>query len=116
VCLSLTTLPQITNSLAAKSAYAGDTGPVYIGSALAFIAAIVVYFGVPNFKEDFMQQEDARFRQYLEEAGYDTSLMGVAPLLSHDEKDDVGTSTSLANGRETTAVSRHGEKTAFEDA
>ena len=65
----------------------GDTGPVWIGSGLAIIAAIVVFFFIPSFHEDFMIEEDLRFRGYLEDAGYDTSVMGVKALLSDDALD-----------------------------
>lgn len=64
--------------------YRGDTIPVYIGCSLALFAAAVVYLLVPDIRADFMREEDERFRQYLEEAGYDTAGMGLAPLLEHD--------------------------------
>ncbi|KAK9899730.1 MFS general substrate transporter [Cystobasidium minutum MCA 4210] len=64
--------------------YRGDTIPVYIGSALGLFSAAVVYFLVPDIRADFMKEEDERFRLYLEQAGYDTSGMGLAPLLEHD--------------------------------
>lgn len=44
----------------------------------------MVYFLVPNITPDFMTEEDERFRRYLEEAGVDTSQMGLKPLLDHD--------------------------------
>lgn len=64
--------------------YKGDTIPVYIGSALGLFSAAVVYFLVPDIRADFMKEEDERFRMYLEQAGYDTAGMGLAPLLEHD--------------------------------
>lgn len=31
-----------------------------------------------------MREEDERFRLYLEQAGYDTTDMGLSPLMEHD--------------------------------
>lgn len=61
----------------------GDTGPVYIGSGLAVVAAIITFFLIPNIDADFMTREDEKYRAYLEENGFDTSRMGIKPLLSH---------------------------------
>jgi len=60
--------------------YRGDTIPVYIGSALSLLSAVVVFFLV-HINAGFMAAEDERFRAYLEEAGYDTSSLGIKPLL-----------------------------------
>jgi hypothetical protein len=90
----------MTNSFGGEGTYLGDTGPVYVGSGLALVAAIVVFLFVPGFKEDFMIEEDIRFRGYLEEAGFDTSQMGVKGLLetdSVDEKDGVRTTVEPLN-------------------
>ena len=64
--------------------YKGDTIPVYIGCSLALFSAAVVWLLVPDIGADFMKEEDERFRLYLEQAGYDTAGMGLAPLLEHD--------------------------------
>lgn len=32
-----------------------------------------------------MINEDEEFRRYLEQHGYDTTQMGIAPLLEHDK-------------------------------
>lgn len=72
--------------------YRGDTIPVYIGCSLALFSAAVVYFLVPDIRADWMKEEDERFRLYLEQAGYDTAQMGLAPLLQHDR--------SAASGKE----------------
>ena len=63
---------------------------VYIGSALSLVSAAVVYFLVPDINQDFMTAEDERFRQYLEEAGFDTSALGVKPLLDAETLDKAG--------------------------
>ena len=39
---------------------------------------------VPNIKADHMTQEDEIYRQYLEANGFDTSKMGMKPLLKAD--------------------------------
>lgn len=65
--------------------------PVYIGSSLSLLSAAVVFFLVPNINANWMAAEDERFRGYLEEAGYDTSIMGIKPLLDAEtlnKKDD----------------------------
>lgn len=43
-----------------------------------------MYLLVPDIRADWMKEEDERFRLYLEQAGYDTAQMGLAPLLEHD--------------------------------
>ena len=63
---------------------------MYIGSALSLVSAAVVYFLVPDINQDFMTAEDERFRQYLEEAGFDTSALGVKPLLDAETLDKAG--------------------------
>ncbi|KAL8276767.1 hypothetical protein RQP46_010823 [Phenoliferia psychrophenolica] len=76
----------IINDLGGSGTTKGDTGPVYIGSALSLFAAVVTYFLIPNINADCMIREDEIFRAYLEENGYDTSLMGLAPLLKDSER------------------------------
>ncbi|GAA6030862.1 hypothetical protein JCM8097_008912 [Rhodosporidiobolus ruineniae] len=53
------------------------SGPFWVGSGLAFFAAIVAFFLIPEAKMDGMRLEDERFRQYLIENGYDVSQMGM---------------------------------------
>ncbi|KAG9315288.1 major facilitator superfamily domain-containing protein [Chiua virens] len=55
----------------------GTTGPFWIGSGLAILSATVVFFLVKPLTRDGMAAEDEAFRVYLEENGFDTSLMGT---------------------------------------
>lgn len=50
--------------------------PFYVSSALCFLSAIIALFLLPNIGQDTIEEEDIRFRAYLEENGYDTSTMG----------------------------------------
>ncbi|KAI0710110.1 metabolite transporter [Earliella scabrosa] len=55
----------------------GNTGPFWIGSALAVVSAIITFFFIRPLSHDGMAEEDQKFREYLEQHGYDTSLMGL---------------------------------------
>lgn len=76
--------------------------PTWIGCAFALCSAIVIFFTIPNFSDDIITEEDVRFRKYLEEAGYDTSGMGLKALLGNDavEAQDAGTGDTGSNGEE----------------
>ena len=58
----------------------------------------MVYFLVPDINQDYMTAEDERFRQYLEEAGYDTSMLGIKPLLDAETMDKAGQQQVLEKG------------------
>lgn len=75
----------IQDSVGGAGTTKGDTIPVYIGSGLCILAAVVTFFLIPNIGADFMTNEDEEFRRYLEQHGYDTTQMGIAPLLEHDK-------------------------------
>ncbi|KAL7279070.1 metabolite transporter [Trametes coccinea BRFM310] len=55
----------------------GQTGPFWIGSALAVVSALITFFFVRPLSHDCMAEEDRQFREYLEAHGYDTSQMGL---------------------------------------
>lgn len=63
-------------SFGGEGTYTGDTGVFYLGSGLALVSAAIVYFFIPNISADYMEQENQAFREYLEENGYDMSLIG----------------------------------------
>lgn len=75
------TFPQIQESFASRSAYAGHTGLFWLGSALAVVSATITLLFIPNIRADAMIDEDIAFRAYLEEHGFDTSQMGDPELL-----------------------------------
>ncbi len=67
----------------------GNTGPFWIGSGLAILSAIITFFFIRPLSADSMTKEDADFRAYLEENGFDTSQMGSGEDL--DDRESVGT-------------------------
>ena len=68
----------------------GNTGPFWVGSGLAIVSALITFFFIRPLSTDSMAREDAEFRQYLEDNGFDTSTMGTHELTdSFDEKDSV---------------------------
>jgi len=69
--------PPIINAFGGPDSIRGNTGPFWIGSAMAFLNAFVTLFFVHPLDSDGMDEEDAKFREYLEAHGYDTSMMGL---------------------------------------
>ncbi|KIW38864.1 uncharacterized protein PV06_08692 [Exophiala oligosperma] len=51
--------------------------PFWVSSSLCIFSAVVAFFGLPNVGQDMIEEEDDRFKGYLEENGYDTSGMGT---------------------------------------
>ncbi|KAG2110904.1 major facilitator superfamily domain-containing protein [Suillus discolor] len=72
--------PIIVTDFGGSSSAKGNTGPFWIGSGLAILSAIVVYFFVTPLDHDGMKEEDAKFREYLEAHGFDVSLMGLPEI------------------------------------
>jgi len=54
----------------------GNTGPFWVGSGLAVVSALITFFFIRPLSHDGLIEEDRKFREYLEEHGYDTSKMG----------------------------------------
>lgn len=50
--------------------------PFYVSSALCIFSGAIAFFLLPHIGQDTIQEEDSRFRAYLEANGYDTSTMG----------------------------------------
>lgn len=84
--------PQIINAFGGSKTEKGNTGPFWIGSGLAVVSALVTFLLVKPLTHDGMKAEDEAFRQYLEEHGFDVSVMGipgnVSSAASDMEKDD----------------------------
>lgn len=53
--------------------------PFYVSCALCFLTAIIGLV-LPNVGQDTIEEEDLRFREYLEAHGYDTSTLGSKEL------------------------------------
>ncbi|KIK62445.1 hypothetical protein GYMLUDRAFT_260189 [Collybiopsis luxurians FD-317 M1] len=81
--------PAIIDRFGGPSTDRGNTGPFWIASALQALSAVVTYFYIQPINTDGMVEEDASFREYLEQNGYDTSRMGLGSELSTYEGDSV---------------------------
>jgi hypothetical protein len=51
--------------------------PFWVSSSLCVFSALLALFFLPHIGQDTIQLEDARFRAYLEENGYDTRQLGL---------------------------------------
>ncbi|PRP80820.1 hypothetical protein PROFUN_11235 [Planoprotostelium fungivorum] len=69
--------PYIQSAVGGENSTLGQTVPFHIGSALAIISAIVLFFLTKELPADCMAVEDANFKKYLEENGYDVRQMGA---------------------------------------
>ncbi|KAG2053121.1 MFS general substrate transporter [Suillus hirtellus] len=69
--------PVMINDFGGSGSAKGNTGPFFVASGLAILSAIIVYFLVTPLDHDGMKKEDAKFREYLEAHGFDTSRMGL---------------------------------------
>lgn len=54
--------------------------PFWVASTLALFAAALAWFCLPAVGQDTIDEEDVKFRAYLEENGYDTGKMGLGGL------------------------------------
>ena len=62
---------------AGKTELKGQQYPFWVSSSLCILSAALALFLLPNIEQDTITQEDARFRAYLEEHGYDTRQLGL---------------------------------------
>jgi len=69
--------PPMINAFGGPSSTRGNTGPFWVGSGLAIFSALITFFFIKPLTHDGMIKEDAEFRLYLEQRGYDTSQMGL---------------------------------------
>jgi hypothetical protein len=44
---------------------------------MCYLSAIIAFTCLPNITQDFIEEEDMKFKAYLEEKGFDTSTMGT---------------------------------------
>jgi Na+/melibiose symporter-like transporter len=80
--------PPIIDAFGGSDSTRGNTGPFWIGSGLAILSALIILFTVRPLSADGMREEDAKFREYLAENGYDVSLMGESPTSSQIGDED----------------------------
>jgi len=69
--------PPIIDAFGGPKTTKGNTGPFWIGSALALFSAAITLVFVKPLSRDGLVEEDRAFREYLEAHGYDTSVMGL---------------------------------------
>ncbi|KXT12803.1 hypothetical protein AC579_1822 [Pseudocercospora musae] len=67
--------PYIYNAGGGEDTVKGGQYPFYVASSLCFLSAFLVWC-LPNIDQDTIEKEDLRFREYLEQNGYDTTKMG----------------------------------------
>ncbi|PFH52919.1 hypothetical protein AMATHDRAFT_1657 [Amanita thiersii Skay4041] len=68
--------PPMIDAFGGSDTPRGNTGPFWVGSGLAILSAIVTFLFIKPLTHDGMEEEDRKFREYLEAHGYDTSQMG----------------------------------------
>ncbi|KAF8956504.1 putative metabolite transporter [Flammula alnicola] len=69
--------PPIIDAFGGSGSARGNTGPFWIGSGLAVLSALITFFFIEPLATDGMELEDRKFREYLEQHGYDTAAMGL---------------------------------------
>lgn len=55
----------------------GLRAPFLVGSAIAIVTGVFAWFAFQDIGPGGLDEEDAAFKQYLRDNGYDTSLMGL---------------------------------------
>lgn len=63
--------------------------PVYVSSGFAILCALLALFCLPEITQDSIQDEDVKFKAFLEQHGYDTGAMGLAVENDRGEVVDV---------------------------
>jgi len=61
---------------AGSDAVKGQQLPFFVASSLCILSAFLAFFCLPEIGQDTIDAEDARFRVYLAENGYDVGRMG----------------------------------------
>ena len=69
--------PVIQTNAGGEDTVSGGQAPVFVSSALNIFAALLAFLFIPKITQDMIEEEDIRFREYLERHGYDTSKMGM---------------------------------------
>ncbi|KAI5296832.1 hypothetical protein KEM55_005517, partial [Ascosphaera atra] len=63
--------------------------PFFVSSSLCIVSCLVAWFLLPHIGQDTIAYEDARFRQYLAEQGYDVdAIMGTHANLTHTDSEE----------------------------
>lgn len=64
--------------------------PFFVSSCLCILSAGLALFLLPHIGQDTIDEEDAKFRVYLEANGYDVSQMGLSPGTSVEDVVETG--------------------------
>lgn len=64
--------------------------PFFVAGSLCILSAAIALFGLPNVGQDTITEEDIRFREYLEQKGWDTSQLGIEPTPGTDDVKTTG--------------------------
>lgn len=75
----------------------GNTGPFWVGSALAVFSALITLLFIRPLSHDGMADEDEKFREYLEQHGYDTTQLGLLPDATSIQSDTIEKDPSFNN-------------------
>jgi hypothetical protein len=51
--------------------------PFFVSSALCIFSGIITLIFIPNIGQDTIDNEDARFKEYLKQHGYDIDTLGT---------------------------------------
>jgi hypothetical protein len=58
--------------------------PFYFSAGMCYLSAIIALTCLPNINQNFIEEEDIKFKAYLQEKGYDISTMGIK-----EQKEDI---------------------------
>lgn len=71
----------------------GNQYPFWVASSLCLLSALLAFFCLPEIGQDTIDHEDASFKSYLIENGWDVSRMGLAstaaPMDADEESPDI---------------------------
>ena len=59
--------------------------PFWLASSLCLVSAAIVLFCIPHIGQDTITKEDIKFREYLEEKGWDTTKLGLVQPIDSGE-------------------------------
>jgi MFS family permease len=74
--------PIIIKNAGGSDTTKGNQAPFWVSSSLCIFSAILTLFFVPALTQDSVTDEDIRFRNYLEDHGFDISLLGDTEFLN----------------------------------
>jgi nitrate/nitrite transporter NarK len=76
--------PIIIKNSGGADSVRGNQAPFWVSSSLCIFSATLAFFFLPHIGQDTIVLEDLRFREYLEQQGWDTSKLGLKEELSDE--------------------------------